>query len=358
MPLHNSLRTRKTRKDGRKRTSSSVSNAASTQAGPVEPAKHTEQNASSELTNGSTLKPPAASDATDKPAEPAKPVPNVFEFLDDSDDSTSSESSDEEAPVVQTTVTKIESPKPRTSPVSHSLLVSKANISPKPIGSHSGEVSRSSGDSRRLRAPSPPPAPPTETQLQVSRKQPARKSSASKEYSRSTVDFPPSPAKRHLQISRPEHYYTRDSASLHRPPLPPSPPSSPEDSIHPDTPKRRRNHSLSQVSSGYGLVASHLTHSTTKDTGAFPPLYRRFASVNHRILLYLQDEISQMEEDLHMLDEYEEMHRVAIAEKEGSKPVPASRRLDAQSQSYSSLHYRRMDLMAALTQKTEQYSKP
>jgi len=63
-----------------------------------------------------------------------------------------------------------------------------------------------------------------------------------------------------------------------------------------------------------------------------------------------------MEEDLHMLDEYEEMHRLDIAEQEGAKPLPASRRRDAQSQAYSSLHYRRMDLMSALIQKTEQYN--
>lgn len=64
-----------------------------------------------------------------------------------------------------------------------------------------------------------------------------------------------------------------------------------------------------------------------------------------------------MEEDLQMLDEYEEMHRVAAAEQEDTRPMPASRRMDAQSQAYSTLHYRRMDLMAALIQKTEQYSK-
>jgi hypothetical protein len=63
-----------------------------------------------------------------------------------------------------------------------------------------------------------------------------------------------------------------------------------------------------------------------------------------------------MEEDLHTLDEYEEMHRVATAEQEGTKPQPASRRVDIQSQAFPSLHYRRMDLMAALVQKTEQYN--
>lgn len=104
------------------------------------------------------------------------------------------------------------------------------------------------------------------------------------------------------------------------------------------------------------MVASHLTRSLKEEKGGFPPLYRRFGDVNHRVLLYLQDEISHMEEDLQALDEYEEMHRVANAEKEGTKPMPASRRLDVQSQAYSSLHYRRVELMAALTQKTEQYN--
>ncbi|KAJ6033593.1 uncharacterized protein N7446_008116 [Penicillium canescens] len=50
------------------------------------------------------------------------------------------------------------------------------------------------------------------------------------------------------------------------------------------------------------------------------------------------------------------MHRIGTAEQEGTKPLPASRRRDSQAQVYSSLHYRRMDLMGALIQKTEQYN--
>jgi hypothetical protein len=237
-------------------------------------------------------------------------------------------------------IAKIQSPKPRSSPIPHSLLVSQ-----KPLPSTT--TLRSSSDSRP-----PPPAPtapaPSERQVQITRRQvPSRKASPTE---------PPSPGKHELQITRPESYYTSRDATIHRPPLPPSPPSSPEDSLHRGTALKRRDSSAAEVTSGYGLVASHLTHSTTQDKAAFPPLYRRFESVNHRVLLHLQDEISQMEEDLHTLDEYEEMHRVATAEKEGTKPLPASRRVDVQSQAYSSLHYRRMDLMAALVQKTEQYS--
>ncbi|KAJ5891919.1 uncharacterized protein N7473_008147 [Penicillium subrubescens] len=350
-----SLRSRKPQKQGRKRTSSTVSNATTvTQAGPGQSPKITNKPSSpNDQFNASkqALKPlPALESPPDKPLEPARKVPNVFEFLEEGDSTSSSPSSselessedDEPAPPVHAqAIAKIQSPKPRSSPIPHSLLVSQ-----KPLPSTT--ISRSSSDSRP-----PPPAPtapaPSERQVQITRRQvPSRKASPTE---------PPSPGKHELQITRPESYYTsRDATTIHRPPLPPSPPSSPEDSLHRGTALKRRDSSAPEVTSGYGLVASHLTHSTTQDKAAFPPLYRRFESVNHRVLLHLQDEISQMEEDLHTLDEYEEMHRVATAEKEGTKPLPASRRVDVQSQAYSSLHYRRMDLMAALVQKTEQYN--
>ncbi|KAJ6096190.1 hypothetical protein N7486_006936 [Penicillium sp. IBT 16267x] len=370
MPLHNSMRTRKsTRKDARKRTSSTVSNAT-TQAGPVESPTISEKNNSSARNNTSkqTVKPQAASLSPPTP-EPSKHATDidVFQFLDHSDapssasssepsesESESESGSDDDFPATQSAVTNIQSPKPRANPVPHAVLVSKTGASPKPTRSPAGGVLRAPSDLRPPPAPSPPSVPPTETHL-GSRKQmssPARKHS-SKEYSKPPAESPP-PRKRQLQISRPEDFHSEDVTAIQRSPLPPSPPSSPEDSL--DRALQRRDSNASQVSSGYGLIASHLTHSAKDEKGAFPPLYRRFENLNHRVLLHLQDEISQMEEDLNLLDEYEEMHRVAIAEKEGNKPVPASRRIDAQSQSYSSLHYRRMDLMAALIQKTEQYN--
>lgn len=360
MPLHNpshSLR-RKSKKDGRKRTSSTVS-TISTQAGPVEIMKNIERAGSpTEQANGPNepVKPQAASESSpDKSADSEKKPPNVFEFLDDDESSSSSESSDDDepAPSVRTqAVTKIQSPQPRIAP-SHSLL-SETKTSQATIKHQSTVKPRSPSDSRPPPAPGPPPA---ENHLQIARKQShARKTSAGVY---KPADNSPPPSKRQLQVSRPENYYaSQDASVVHRPPLPPSPPSSPEDSLHRGTPTRRRDSSASQVSSGYGLVASHLTRSATQEKAGFPPLYRRFESVNHRVLLHLQDEISQMEEELQTLDEYEEMHRIATAEQEGTKPAPASRRMEVQSQAYSSLHYRRMDLMAALTHKTEQYSEP
>lgn len=357
------LQTRKPKKDGRKRTYSLLSNTTNTQAGPVASPKTVANSSPSQQPNVSrqTVNAPAIPEnPPQKPAEPARKLPNVFEFLEENEESSSdsssassssseSESESDEEPdpprPIQTT-TKIQSPKPRANTVPHGVLVSGGNIPPKKVA----QAPVASKSPKEPRKPTTP-APSTGNQLVTRKRQQTRKPSPI-----STASI--SPGKGQLELSRPSAYHdpSRDSGAVHRPPLPPSPPRSPEDSLH-RTPTKRRDSNASQEPSGYGLLASHLTKSTSEESGSFPPLYRRFETVNHRVLLHLQDEISQMEEDLHVLDEYEEMHRVDIAEQEGAKPLPASRRRDAQSQAYSSLHYRRMDLMSALIQKTEQYSK-
>ncbi|OQE41147.1 hypothetical protein PENCOP_c005G08774 [Penicillium coprophilum] len=350
------FQTRKPKKDGRKRTYSLVSNATSTQAGPVAIPKTAENSVPSQA-NGSALNAPAAPEQ--KPAEPKK-APNVFEFLEEDDESSSdssssssssseSESDEEpEPPRPIQTATKIQSPKPRANTVPHGVLVSGGNTPPKKAAQSSPVVSKSPSEPRKL---APTPAPSASNQLVTRKRQPARKPSPI-----STASIPPEKGQLELSRSQTFHDPPRENGAVHRPPLPPSPPRSPEDSIHRTTPTRRRDSNASQEPRGYGLLASHLTNSASQESGSFPPLYRRFETINHRVLLHLQDEISQMEEDLHALDEYDEMHRVSAADQEGTKPLPASRRRDAQSQAYSSLHYRRMDLMSALTQKIEQYN--
>ncbi|PLN78945.1 hypothetical protein BDW42DRAFT_187063 [Aspergillus taichungensis] len=153
----------------------------------------------------------------------------------------------------------------------------------------------------------------------------------------------------------PESFY-RDLPSYHGPPLPPSPPRSPEEDLHRTSRRPRRNTHSSQHASGYGLLAWRLSASTDSEEPRLPPLYRRFEDLNHRVLLHLQDEIAQMEEELRVLDECDEMHRASAAEKDGSKMLPASRRMDVQAGVYSSLHYQREELMSALIRKTEQYN--
>ncbi|KAJ6011136.1 hypothetical protein N7451_002548 [Penicillium sp. IBT 35674x] len=353
MPLHNNMRTRKsTRKDARKRTSSTVSNVT-TQAGPVASPTFSEKSNASTRNNTSkqNVKPQAASPSPPTP-EPAKHVTDVdvFQFLEHSDGSSSVSSSepsesesesdsDDDIPATQSTVTNIQSPKPRANTIPHAVLVSKTGASPKTSRPPAGGASGATSDLRPPPAPSPPSVPPTETRKQIianhrqslhhhesaSCRSPNQKTSIQEMLLRSNGHRYHPLHRAAQRIAYTAHY--KEETQMRR-------------KFHlamgswhhtsPTQPKTRREHS--------------------------PPLYRRFENLNHRVLLHLQDEISQMEEDLNLLDEYEEMHRVAIAEKEGNKPVPASRRIDAQSQSYSSLHYRRMDLMAALIQKTEQYN--
>ncbi|KAJ5577195.1 hypothetical protein N7535_004121 [Penicillium sp. DV-2018c] len=366
MPSH----TRKNKKDGRKRAFSLMSsNSASAPAGSVTSFKSAEITSPSQQAKGSNqaLKPAAVENPPQKPAEPAKTVPNVFEFLEENDESSSdssssssSESEDEpEPPRLARTSTKIQSPKPRSNAVPHGVLVPGGNAPPKKATQSPRLASKNPSDPQKPQT-TPATAPATSTQLVSRKKQPTRKPSPTP-----TVDMSMSPpTKDNLALSHPRTYYLppREDDITHRPPLPPSPPRSPEDILHrtpstsTSTSTKRRNSSAPHVSSGYGLLASHLTKSPSEEIGGFPPLYRRFETINHRVLLHLQDEIAQMEEDLHTLDEYEELHRIGTAEQEGTKPLPASRRRDAQAQVYSSLHYRRMDLMNALIQKTEQYS--
>lgn len=168
--------------------------------------------------------------------------------------------------------------------------------------------------------------------------------------------------KENLDFSKkPEAYYSRHNhpAPLHQQPrFPPSPPKSPEENSMKTRQQRpQKNDQPSQVSSGYGYLASRLSTSSGDTTSDhLPPLYRRFEYLNHRVLLHLQDEIAQMEEQLTILDDHEEMHRVSTAKREGTQPMSASRRMDAQAQTHSTLYYRRSNLIEAVIQKTEQYS--
>ncbi len=125
----------------------------------------------------------------------------------------------------------------------------------------------------------------------------------------------------------------------------------------PETPRR---HSKQLVRSG-----SHRPVTTTKpkrpgydvlasviDSRGDPflkPIYRKFEILNNRILLYLQDEISEMEHELRELDS-------AIAREEHAMgKMHASRR--AESRLPSPLQWRRLDLLGRSYAKVEQYSK-
>lgn len=82
------------------------------------------------------------------------------------------------------------------------------------------------------------------------------------------------------------------------------------------------------------------------------PLYRKFEYLNHRILLHLQDELSELEEQLRHLDEI-------IAQCDPKSPdggkSPASRR--GENFYGGDIHLRRTHLLGDIFRKTEQYNR-
>ncbi|KAJ5793607.1 hypothetical protein N7457_000206 [Penicillium paradoxum] len=358
------LQYRRSKKDGRKRAYSVVSSDAGAHPESVPSPTPVETSLPPQQPNRSrqTLKsPPIPENPPQKPGEPEMTMPNVFQFLEEdnglssgvSSGSESLSESDEELERRRhmRATTRVQYPKPRVNTVPQGVLVSGGNAPPRKATRPPPVAPKAPTEPRKQTAA---PTPAAWYQMVSQKKQPTTKPSPI-----STASPPSGNAQ--VTVSRPQpqshHGSSRDIATVHRPPLPPSPPRSPEEITHHPAPTKRREPSPSpQVESGYGLLAAHLTNSASEESGGFAPLYRRFETINHRVLLHLQDEISQMEEDLHALDDYEEMHRVNTAEQEGTKPLLASRRRDAQSQAYSSLHYRRMDLMGILIQKTEQYN--
>ena len=97
---------------------------------------------------------------------------------------------------------------------------------------------------------------------------------------------------------------------------------------------------------GYEFLASNI-HS--QDDALLRPIYRKFETLNNRMLLFLQDELSEMEEQLKDLDD-------AIAlEEQTSSGRPASRRAEAKLP--SQLQWHRLDLLGRSFAKIDQYSE-
>ncbi|RHZ66903.1 uncharacterized protein CDV56_109057 [Aspergillus thermomutatus] len=308
-----------------------------------------------------------ALNSTRNSAEPDKKAPNVFEYLDDdesSDDASSSSDAEENVSEpsgqpsnVLNTHPKHTHPGLNIDTRANTLSQTQAHRRASIRSQASSLKSKSSANSRQL--PQVDVSPST-VPLHLPRNVANRKLSLEEIYSipGALPDSSNSTGNLNLDLTTlPETYYPpRNSSTSHRPPLPPSPPRSPKEDLHRAGKRFRRGTKSSHIPSGYGLLSSRLSSSSESKETHLPPLYRRFEDLNHRVLLYLQDEIAQMEEDLKILDEYEEMHRVATAEREGTKKLPASRRMDAQAQVYSSLHYRRVEVMGALIHKTKQYN--
>jgi len=104
---------------------------------------------------------------------------------------------------------------------------------------------------------------------------------------------------------------------------------------------------------GYELLASKLS-SIPRGTDTLIPIYRKFETLNNRILLYLQDEICEIEEDLRKLDEADAQINLAMSDEMGHT-LPTSRRREAKMP--SEIHFRRLELLGRAFLKVGQYSK-
>lgn len=107
-----------------------------------------------------------------------------------------------------------------------------------------------------------------------------------------------------------------------------------------------RNRSAHPNRPGYDVLTS-VIHS--RGDACLKPIYRKFEVLNNRILLYMQDELAELEAELRELDN-------AIAREDHARgKTYASRR--AEYRLPSQLHWRRMELIGRSYAKVEQYSQ-
>ncbi|KAA8646255.1 hypothetical protein EYZ11_000595 [Aspergillus tanneri] len=367
MPLYSgSSRSKKARKEGANRASTtsvvsavsrSTSKGSKASMEKLKKENPSAQPAAPQSSVASSTSAPGTQDPRRQTTESDRKPPNVFEYLDEGESDSENSSSSEDGHDSRNPPASSVPPKTAYSG-SAGRQTNSAAQGANGRSRTSSMRSKVSMDSHRSAGPYD--VSPSTVPLQLARNNlTQRKYSVDGSYGPGPLaEGPNYPGRRNFDLtSTPEAYYPpRGSSSFHRPPFPPSPPQSPEEDLHRVNRRTRRNTKTSHVPSGYGLLSGQLSSPTDGKEPLLPPLYRRFENLNHRVLLHLQDEIAHIEEELHMLDEYEEMHRVATAEQEGTKILPASRRMDAQAQVYSSLHYRREEVMGTLILKTQQYN--
>ncbi|KAI0398010.1 hypothetical protein F5Y17DRAFT_258558 [Xylariaceae sp. FL0594] len=103
--------------------------------------------------------------------------------------------------------------------------------------------------------------------------------------------------------------------------------------------------------SGYELLASKLSATWSDHPGPqLRPIYRRFEALNHRLLLHLQDEICELEEQLHHLDAADTQAR-----RLQNGILPASRR--AEYMAGGELQWHKTDILSKIGFKLEQYNR-
>jgi hypothetical protein len=106
---------------------------------------------------------------------------------------------------------------------------------------------------------------------------------------------------------------------------------------------------------GYDALASKISCRSTKSS-TLKPLYRKFEHLNHRLLLHLQDELAELEEQLHILDDADtQSRRMYGVNASDIRILPASRR--AAAHAGGELEWHKMDLINRIGFKLVQYNQ-
>ncbi|KAI2616753.1 hypothetical protein GGR54DRAFT_641345 [Hypoxylon sp. NC1633] len=102
---------------------------------------------------------------------------------------------------------------------------------------------------------------------------------------------------------------------------------------------------------GYELLSSRLSASSLNRPGLhLRPIYRRFETLNHRLLLHLQDELCELEDQLQRVDAADTQNR-----RLPNCIFPASRR--AEYMAGGELHWHKTDVLGKIGFKLEQYNR-
>lgn len=335
---------------------------------------------SEEIPSSTTQKSPPKEQTSPK-ANQASPVPspapNVFEYLDDD----SSESDSDSGSDSDDSVDSEPPQKRRTNPPPPLRTLPSAKTNDDSSKARAGRQSSFNSDSGiSMREPSPDRASSVASKESAD-DQPATPPNASmspidwkfsdgtrpmfspqiigayNSYAPSLLDGEDSDSGDPFDISVPESFYipSREKVASS-----PNSPVSPRDRTRKDSiqsKKSQPSRESPRAPSGHEQRSRKSSLQQSNEETIVPPVYRKFETLNHRILLNLQNEIARMEEDLKKLDELETMHRAASPRSPTHRKPSTSSQPVVEPSSFYTLHYQKQELLEQVQAKIQQYSK-
>ena len=189
-----------------------------------------------------------------------------------------------------------------------------------------------------IRGPSPERSPIQGHKKSSSRSSTHKNHALTRTKSVSSTSSTSSRLSRMEQLETPESFYAKPQVSQ-------SPLARSQTKNQQAQTKPRGRPPASPQKHGYDFLTSCIS---ATDEEKIRPIYRRFETLNNRILMVMQDEIVTIEKDLAIVDRQ-------IADLEGSTPPPASRRSELQTP--TPMQWHRMQLVGMLIPKLSQYNR-